>query len=87
MSVINNAELVKRISRLAKQNQDLEEHIKDLEKLKRSLLRVLMRPVMEKGKRDRLNSIWRQFFSLIFTGFPGLLKEWIHHLLWMNLMR
>ena len=39
MSVTNNAELVKRISRLAKQNQDLEEHIKDLEKLNDKLVR------------------------------------------------
>ena len=39
MSVINNAELVKRISRLAKQNQDLEEHIKDLEKLNDKVVR------------------------------------------------
>ena len=39
MSVTNNAELVKRISRLAKQNQDLEEHIKDLEKLNDKVVR------------------------------------------------
>jgi len=32
MSVTNNEELVKRISRLAKQNQDLEEHIRNLGK-------------------------------------------------------
>ena len=29
MIAINNEELVKRIARLAKQNQDLEEHIKE----------------------------------------------------------
>ena len=32
MTVTNNEELVKRIARLAKQNQELEEHIKKLEK-------------------------------------------------------
>ena len=39
MSVIKNAELVKRIARLARQNQDLEDHIKDLERLNEQLVR------------------------------------------------
>jgi len=39
MSAVNIDELVKRISRLAKQNQELEEHLKKLEKLNEKLLR------------------------------------------------
>jgi adenylate cyclase len=39
MAVTNSEELVKRIARLAKQNQDLEEHIKKLEKLNDRLTR------------------------------------------------
>ena len=39
MPVINNEELIKRIARLAKQNQELEEHIKQLEKINERLIR------------------------------------------------
>jgi fatty acid-binding protein DegV len=39
MTGINKEELVKRISRLAKQNQELEDHIKKLEKLNEKLSR------------------------------------------------
>lgn len=39
MPVIDNEELIKRIARLAKQNQDLEEHIKQLEKINERLIR------------------------------------------------
>ena len=41
MVAINNDELVKRISRLVKQNQDLEEYIKKLEKMNEKLTRDL----------------------------------------------
>ena len=39
MSMNNSDELVKRIARLAKQNQELEERLKDLEKINEKLLR------------------------------------------------
>jgi class 3 adenylate cyclase len=39
MPVTNNGELVRRIARLAKQNKELEEHIKDLEKINEKLIR------------------------------------------------
>ncbi len=39
MTVSNNEELVKRIARLAKQNQELEEHVKNLMKLNEKLIR------------------------------------------------
>jgi adenylate cyclase len=39
MAVTNNEELVRRIAKLAKQNQDLEDHIKKLEKINEKLIR------------------------------------------------
>jgi class 3 adenylate cyclase len=59
MSVTDNAELVRRISRLAKQNQDLEEHIKDLEKLNEKLVRDFqkMKALYEKVSPEGLKEL------------------------------
>ena len=95
MTVTKNEELVKRIARLAKQNQELEEHIKKLEKLNEKLARdnekikALYEKVSPEGmkdevrlkrRKDRLNSIWRQFCLPIFMVSQNLLRGWIHQL-------
>ena len=90
MPVTNIEELVKRIARLAKQNQDLEDNIKNLEKMNEKLVRDYERiralyekaapDTLKKEKREkgRLNSIWRQFSSQISMDFHGCRKAWIH---------
>lgn len=59
MALFNNGELVKRIARLAKQNQDLEEQIKNLEKIIEKLtsdnlkLKVRYEKVVPEGLKDQ----------------------------------
>jgi adenylate cyclase len=54
MSVSNDEELVRRVARLAKQNKDLEEHIKQLEKSNENLMRdnLKLRVLYEKISPD-----------------------------------
>jgi len=56
MPVTNIEELVKRIARLAKQNQDLEDNIKNLEKMNEKLVRDYerIRALYEKAAPDTL---------------------------------
>jgi class 3 adenylate cyclase len=61
MSVSNNEELVRRVARLAKQNKDLEEHIKQLEKNNEMLvrdnlkLRVLYEKISPDSKKENID--------------------------------
>jgi adenylate cyclase len=81
MVTINTDELVKRISRLAKQNQDLEEHIKRLEKMNEKLNRDIekYKSLSEKlpsesGKEEKERSLKFNMTTVLFADIHGFSK-------------
>jgi adenylate cyclase len=78
MSAIKNEELVRRIARLAKQNQDLEEHIKILEKMNEKLTRdnenikALYEKASPEGVKDQ--SLKFNMATVLFADIYGFSK-------------
>ena len=102
MTAIIKNELVRRIARLAKQNQELEEHLRKLDRMNRELsvendrLVGLLEGSGQLVSSDRaskekmvvsLKFNMATFSMLRFMVFQRILTEWILQLSWMNSMR
>jgi adenylate cyclase len=81
MTAINSEELVKRISRLVKQNQELEEHLKKLEKINEKLTRdiekyksVSEKPVSDTPREEKERSLKFNMATVLFADIHGFSK-------------